>query len=80
MIYVALVILLSFEPICKCGTFVKEKYSENQYYWLCNNKCGFYETKTLDNDKCYKCIECEKIFYVDYINEYKLCFSCCKGN
>ena len=73
-----LVVLVSFEPICKCGTFVKQKYSENQYYWLCKNKCGFYETKTLDNDKCCKCIECDKIFYKDYINNYNLCFSCCK--
>ena len=73
-----LVIRISFEPICKCGSFVKEKYSENQYYWLCKNKCGFYESKTLENPNCSSCNNCSKIFYNDYINQYNLCFNCCK--
>ena len=73
-----LVVLTSFEPICKCGTFTKENCSKNEYYWFCKNGCGFYETKTHDNDNCSKCFECNKIFYKDYINDYNLCLNCCK--
>jgi hypothetical protein len=74
-----LIIYMPTLPLCKCGSFCKERLHENIYMWSCNNKmrhCGYMEDKVEENEDCKKCKKCEKIYHKNMMYSDKKCLIC----
>ena len=74
-----LIIYLPTMPLCKCGSFCKERLHENIYMWLCSNKiknCGYITDKLEENEDCRKCKKCEKIYHKNMMYSDKKCLLC----
>ena len=74
-----LIIYMPSMPLCKCGSFCKERLHENIYMWSCNNKmrhCGYMEDKVEENEDCKKCKKCEKIYHKNMMYSDKKCLMC----
>lgn len=74
-----LIIYMPTMPLCKCGSFCKERLHKNIYMWSCNNKmrhCGYMEDKVEENEDCKKCKKCEKIYHKNMMYSDKKCLIC----
>lgn len=74
-----LIIYMPTLPLCKCGSFCKERLHKNIYMWSCNNKmrhCGYMEDKVEENEDCKKCKKCEKIYHKNMMYSDKKCLIC----
>jgi len=74
-----LIIYMPTMPLCKCGSFCKERLHENIYMWSCSNKiknCGYITDKIEENEDCKKCKKCEKIYHKNMMYSEKKCLIC----
>lgn len=74
-----LIIYMPTMPLCKCGSFCKERLHDNIYMWLCSNKrknCGFIMDKEEENEECRKCKKCGKIYHKNMMYSDKKCLIC----
>jgi len=74
-----LIIYMPTMPLCKCGSFCKERLHENIYMWSCSNKiknCGYITDKIVENEDCKKCKKCEKIYHKNMMYSDKKCLIC----
>ena len=74
-----LIIYMPTMPLCKCGSFCKERLHEKIYMWSCSNKiknCGYISDKEEKNEECRKCKKCEKIYHKNMMYSDKKCLIC----
>ena len=74
-----LIIYMPTMPLCKCGSFCKERLHDNIYMWSCSNKirnCGYISDKEEKNEECRKCKKCEKIYHKNMMHSDKKCLIC----
>ena len=74
-----LIIYMPTMPLCKCGSFCKERLHEKIYMWSCSNKiknCGYITDKLEENEDCRKCKKCEKIYHKNMMYSDKKCLMC----